>query len=740
MYDFTHLTVVCETPAENRAAELFSEELRLRTGAKPEKGESAVCVVFRECGGFEGRDSYRAELDGTRLTVSASCVRGLIYGYSLFLRRTMYNNGTVTLIEDISGTYSPDKRIRGHQLGYRTTPNTYDAWSYEQYFRYYLDMMMFGCNICEHIPYEKCVSKRNSLMQYDEEEFLVEATRLADSVDMDVSLWFPNCESETDETAAERRVKLLSSLPRANVIFPPGGDPGSMYADDFIKRCEAVSSALKKAVPGIEMWPSAQKPHEYPDWGYAFTEEMEKLPESIDGFIMGPNHAFPIHELRSRIPAKYPMRFYPDITHNVRCEYPVHYTLDDWHFALSTALGRESVNPRPAEFRTLHRATRGYVVGSVSYSEGVHDDVNKMLWSDMDFFPNSDMRGTLLDYARAFLWEAPAEKLANAILMLEQSWNGDPAENPVIDCVYSLLRSLEGDYPALRNKWRFNLLLFRACCDKLVRERRTAELALIRLAVRALQSGDTDAARAVLSSPFSDEYTLLREYTDALAGTLFEQIGIQLDVKRYGADSWERGATLETLDLPVTDRAWLLNRLDYMNTLPEGERGAFIKRLLSRNDAGRDGFYYSLALHGFDVLGERQQGEFYIDFQGDRPNVNNGSIPMSMLKIYDNYSLRAKLGGFASDCDYVLTVAYCSKKISILKHHRVIANGVTIYDGPQFGGEPDERFDRELLAPGFESASYIIPREVFKNGTLELFIGEEHAGVMLSEFWIRKHD
>jgi hypothetical protein len=52
-------------------------------------------------------------------------------------------------------------------------------------------MMAFTTNTCEHIPYEEGVSKRNCLMQYDEEEFLIEASRLADTIDMDVSLWHP---------------------------------------------------------------------------------------------------------------------------------------------------------------------------------------------------------------------------------------------------------------------------------------------------------------------------------------------------------------------------------------------------------------------------------------------------------------------------------------------------------------------------------------------------------------------
>ena len=84
-------------------------------------------------------------------------------------------------------------------------------------------MMFFGVNTVEHIPYEKGVSNRNNLMQYDEEEFLVEAARIADEYDLDVSVWHPNNDGETVSEAAERRGKLYERVPRLDVVFPPGG-------------------------------------------------------------------------------------------------------------------------------------------------------------------------------------------------------------------------------------------------------------------------------------------------------------------------------------------------------------------------------------------------------------------------------------------------------------------------------------------------------------------------------------
>ncbi len=742
MFDFTGLSLLAHGEIPKKAANLFAQEILSRTGVEPkivvESKPPYICFRICENGEITNKDTYRINQDGNSLTISALGIRGLIFGFSYFLRKTEYDNDKITLIRFIGGEYSPDKRIRGHQMGYRTTPNTYDAWDLDDYNRYYLDIMMFGCNTVEHIPSDKDEASTSPLMKYNQKQLLIKASAMADEYDLDVSLWCPNHDGETDEQAIESRRKIFEFTPRINAFFPPGGDPGEMEAKDFIDRCILISKTIKKIKPGVEMWPSAQKPHSIPDWGEEFIEAISKLPDEIDGVITGPNRAFPLDELRRKLPMKYPIRLYPDITHNVRCEYPVHFNRDDWHYSLTTALSRECINPRPREYRTIHRLTRRYVVGSVSYSEGVSDDINKMVWSDMDFIPDVPLRESLCDYSRAFFPGVPAQKVADGIFGLELNWEGDPAENPNIESTLELWLSLAQSYPRLLKNWRFVQCLFRAKCDALVRRRRIFELSLIEQAEFELLCGNIDGALSILKTDYPEDCRRLREDISLHADELFHMIGLQLDVEHYHANSWERGATLETIDLPITDRAWLLNRLEYSLSLEKTEQNGFIRRLLVRNKVESDEYYFSFADHGFDVLGVSQDVDFYMNYQGDRPNVNNGTIPMSMLKLYDHFSFKCKLGGFKPGADYKLRVTYSSTKYPLLKHFTVTANGKTIYDGPPFGGKSDKEFDKEMLAPNFETATYILPADVFENGCLDLRIAEPIAGFMMSEFWILK--
>ena len=87
------------------------------------------------------REDFFISLNECVLTLQSSSLRGFIYGYSLFLKKTEYTQDKIVLVNDISGIFSPEKKIRGHQLGYRPKNNTYDAWTPEDFFSYFKDMM-----------------------------------------------------------------------------------------------------------------------------------------------------------------------------------------------------------------------------------------------------------------------------------------------------------------------------------------------------------------------------------------------------------------------------------------------------------------------------------------------------------------------------------------------------------------------------------------------------------------------
>ena len=211
-HEYSNLKIFAQGGDAIKAAEILRGEIESRTGAIPQMtdSEKADISLIADPNGL--RDGYKIEQSGSRLVFRARGIRGLIFAIGMFLRKIEVSGEKITLIQDIGGEYKPDKRIRGHQLGYRTTPNSYDAWDLEDYRRYYLDLMFFGCNTVEHIPYDGLGAQQNRLMKYDPQDFLVEASRIADEYDLDVSLWYPNDHESLED--AENGAGAFSSARR----------------------------------------------------------------------------------------------------------------------------------------------------------------------------------------------------------------------------------------------------------------------------------------------------------------------------------------------------------------------------------------------------------------------------------------------------------------------------------------------------------------------------------------------
>lgn len=735
MIDISSYNLIYSAPQEQNAALIFDSEMKKRLRHRNVTSAEKPAIAFQSSPDMD-RDCYSITVTEDGITVRAKGIRGFIYGIGMILRKTEFRNDSSVLIEDISGDYSPYMQIRGHQLGWRTTANSYEAWTVDEYIQYIKELMFFGCNIFEHVKF-KDNPRTNRLMKYkSDDEFIRECSERAKELDIDVSFWCPHGNGNLEDSISERE-KFFSDITNAHVYFPPGSDPGEFEAAEAIERTVEIAKAIRKHHPDIKVFPSAQSPHGFGTWGDDFIKEMEKLPDEIDGIITGPNCAMPLHELRKRLPLKYPIRLYPDITHNVRCEYPVHFDRDDWHYALASTLSREAINPRPAEYRTVHRLTRQYIIGSVSYSEGINDDINKFVWSDMDYFPDADLSDTLADYARLFFPGADTKKAVDGILGLEKNWEGDPAENPHIGNTHNIFVNLLNENPELRENARFLMCLFRAKCDLLVKTRRVTELELIKKAKKKIGLMHLEKAEEILKTPFDADYKKLREEISEIGQKLFEKVGLQLDVEHYCANSWERGATLETIDNPVTDRLYLLDRLEYAKKLNDNEKQSFINELLEYRKTKEGEYYYSFAENSFTELGIPQEPYFYMDFQGDRPNVNNGTIPMAMLKVFDHYSFRMKTGGLTKK-NYDLILNLKPRYKDEVTDFTIKINGNILYKGKQYGGTRDEKREKELSAPGFEMHVYPIPDCFIENGCIELEITEPEIGIMLSEIFIKQ--
>ena len=577
---------------EAKAVALLLEEVDKRTGIRWQAGAaqgSATVAIERGSGPAEG---YRIRTTASAVTVSGNDARGVLFGIGRLLRELRMARGSIQLPDGFAETSAPRYPLRGHQLGYRPKTNTYDAWSVRDFEQYIRDLAVFGSNAVELIPPRSDDAADSPHFPLPPMRMMIEVSRLLQEYGLDVWIWYPAMDRDyssaaTVESALREWGEVFHQLPRIDAVFVPGGDPGHTRPKDLMALLARETEVLHRDHPKAQMWVSPQSFNQ--EWLDEFLGILRnQQPPWLSGVVFGPQTRIGLPELRAAVPSRYPIRFYPDITHNIQCQYPA----PEWDAAYALTEGRESINPRPVEEARISRLLQPYTIGFLSYSEGSNDDVNKIVWSALGWNPDLDVTEILRQYSRYFISDAASEKFAQGLLALERNWHGPLAANTGVESTLAQFQELEraAPPPVLRN-WRFQQALYRAYYDAYTRKRLLYETALEDEAMQKLRdTRDAAAAAAILNRAVDHPVEpAWRARIFELAEALFQSIGMQLSVPRYKAIGVDRGASLDTLDVPLNNRVWLARRFEEAHGDP-----AEIDRILNWTDPGPGGFYDDL--------------------------------------------------------------------------------------------------------------------------------------------------
>lgn len=601
-------------PAEKVAAEILCEEIAKRTGL-------TLPVLEKECDsagalirlGLGTRDtlpktpeSYSIrvipaqEKTLTIVEVSGIDGRGVMFGVGKLLRTLEWSKGRLSLDSKFSCVLSPDVPLRGHQIGYRARANSWDAWTVAQFDQHFRELAIFGANAIENIPFED--NDPSPHMKLPRAEMNLKFAELCVKYDLDHWVWVP-VQFEVPNAAKEDAFLKLQddfykACKRLDAVFVPGGDPGDNHAHTLLPFLEKMAKTVSAHHPGAKIWLSLQG-FKKKDVDFFYTYVAEKNPSWLGGVVMGPSSP-PLEETRRRLPQQYPIRWYPDITHNVRCQYPVPW----WDPAYGMTLGREAVNPRPADMAAIYQYGYRHTKGFLTYSDGVHDDFNKSVWSQLGWEPSRPVREIAKDYARFFFRSDLANPGADALLALETNWRGPLATNGSVSStiiLWELLASQLGDTTA---NWRFEMHLMRAFYDAYTRQRLLNETRLEQDALALLSKPNPedptksfDFARAKLKEP--ETRPILPETRKKivdLCDSLFKSVGLQTSMSRHQASGYERGAVLDYLDFPLNNRWFIEDQLTLISKLPSKEEQLkAIQKVVHWENPGPGGYY--------DILG-----------------------------------------------------------------------------------------------------------------------------------------
>jgi len=204
--------------AETKAIEMLSSEVEKRTGLRWQTIEDLssheyplIVVGHNEALTkrlpklLEGQLEENASLppEGFRLGsfvksngqavvyVAGNDSRGVLFGVGRLLRVLTMSRGRIEISNNFRETSAPAYPLRGHQLGYRSGSNTYDAWSLPMWEQYIRDLVVFGTNAVELIPPHFGVVDQSPHFPLPKMEMLMQLSRMLDDYDLDVWLWYP---------------------------------------------------------------------------------------------------------------------------------------------------------------------------------------------------------------------------------------------------------------------------------------------------------------------------------------------------------------------------------------------------------------------------------------------------------------------------------------------------------------------------------------------------------------------
>lgn len=607
---------------QNTVKEVITEEIASRTGINligSAESRTIIALALSSQKSLNGidlpatsPDASEQKSEGYRLVhekmsgkniiwIIGQDARSILFGIGQLLRSAEMAKGSMLLPAGIDMATAPQYPIRGHQFGYRNTANSWDAWTVEQFDQHFREQVLFGANCFENIPFQDGAPSVH--MKVPRDEMNIHLSNICDKYDVDYWVWTPatfDLKTEKEKRQAELDIHeaFYKACPRLDGIFFPGGDPGHNHPEDVLPFLEDLTKILHKYHPDAGMWISLQG-FNREKTEYFFKYVQEKQPKWLKGVANGPSSP-PLDIEREQLPEQYMIRSYPDLTHTVRCQYPV----ERWDQAFALTLGRECTNPQPEYYKKIHNKYAQYTDGFLSYSDGVHDDVNKVVWSQVGWNTGKDMKALMVEYSNVFFGSHVAEEAAEGIMALEQNWVGPLQGNKNVNETLALWQRLESENPQLSGNWRWEQLVMRAYYDSFLQDRQAYEKRLETEAYEILANAKNTGADKAMELALAhiqkaDKEFVAQELKQKVVqycDDLFKSVGLQTSVPKYNARGYERGCILDFIDYPLNNRWWLEDEFKEVAKMKtEAEKLAHLEFIRTYETPGEGSFYDNIS-------------------------------------------------------------------------------------------------------------------------------------------------
>lgn len=483
----TFRTVAPRTPLVQVA-----EEVLQRAGARPVSGAADLILDIQAGIGEEG---FRIEGE-TPVRITGNDDRGLLYGIGRYLRGPW------------RGTSVPQRKVRGMYFATHFHNWYHDA-PLPEVVRYVEELALWGCNALvvwfdmHHyrglqdpdaaqmverlhaiLAAAQRVGIRPGLLVLANEGYATTPVELRATNAKDQNGYFaspagfygveicPNAPRGLEQIL-QLRAGVLDAFGDIAfeyfVIWPydQGGCTCAQCAPwgakGYLKTAEGVARVARQRYPQAKIvlstWYFDHFVHG--EWDGVRTIFARHKPEWIDYLLIDDSGDFPQNPLEQGIPGGFPVVGFAEIS-----------------MAGMFPWGGFGANPRPRHWQKHHQSTRQLLNGGFPYSEGIYEDVNKVLQLQLGWDPGRDTRDILREYAAAHFSPAEAENIVEAMWMMEdlcglsqeqtadgvrfRHWNPPVKAEACFELVSRTDRALPED---VRRSWRWRILWLRAALE-----------------------------------------------------------------------------------------------------------------------------------------------------------------------------------------------------------------------------------------------------------------------------------
>lgn len=411
------------------------------------------------------------------IAISSPTLRGLMFGVGEFLRCLAYHRDGSIDVPQLSIYDRPEKSWRSVMTCYHNQDNGYKYWDTDRERLYLEDMVLWGNNMAMFSPINMWQRDSKTFTEGTAESALWKTMPEMPDVAFEMGLKYgmlnvPNdlfkddllfckkavegagqmifastpCGCPSDPRGRNmmlrRREQLFSKMSHVDFLYIHPADYGACACDEcgpyipvYLQLAKDVAAIMRRIHPGAKIYVGTVLITEEGMNEYLIPYLNSKDADWIDGVAYGMHGtALSLPELAAAIPKRMEIVLYPEITMMenwgqvgaspwiTRFAYSLEKRQDMGKACIKNGNWPEVADQMFGNFPTAFDpdTMSELIDGAFTYSEGLHDEVAKIVWLRYCWNPQTPREKILHDYCRFYYGEEAASIASQALLLMEE--------------------------------------------------------------------------------------------------------------------------------------------------------------------------------------------------------------------------------------------------------------------------------------------------------------------------------